>query len=300
MNKRNNFICIGAVHSDYILKLKNNYFKNRSNPIYHEEYLGGVAYNIAKILSFLNQSTKLYSLDCSNYKKKEIQIQGIKFKTLNKIKNNSYYTSVIDKNGKMILGLANMDDYEKLIDTKILKNYRNKKIILDLNLSLKLIKKIVNKYSKNNYICVCGTSAHKIYKIKTLLLDIDTLIVNKQESFNLTNKKTIKESMKYLINKNKNLNIVITNGKKSVNAYLKKKIYLAYPPKTIVKNENGAGDALIAVFNYFICNYSNQLEALNKSVCAGSLKASGYSGNKVKYLKKIDRMFRSLKFKIKN
>mgnify|MGYP000501170195 CR=1 FL=1 len=25
MNKRNNFLCIGAVHPDYILKLKNNY-----------------------------------------------------------------------------------------------------------------------------------------------------------------------------------------------------------------------------------------------------------------------------------
>ena len=41
MNKRNNFICIGAVHSDYILKLKQNYFKNRTNPINQKENLGG-------------------------------------------------------------------------------------------------------------------------------------------------------------------------------------------------------------------------------------------------------------------
>ena len=27
MNKRNDFICIGAVHSDYILRLKQNYLK---------------------------------------------------------------------------------------------------------------------------------------------------------------------------------------------------------------------------------------------------------------------------------
>ena len=57
MNKRNDFICIGAVHSDYILKLKQGYFKNRTNPINHQENLGGVAYNIARILSFFRTSS---------------------------------------------------------------------------------------------------------------------------------------------------------------------------------------------------------------------------------------------------
>ena len=53
MNKRNDFICIGAVHSDYLLNLKQNYFKNRTNPIMQKEKLGGVAYNVAKKLAFL-------------------------------------------------------------------------------------------------------------------------------------------------------------------------------------------------------------------------------------------------------
>ena len=115
MNKRNDFICIGAVHTDYILRLKQNFFKNRTNPINQRENLGGVAYNIAKILSFLDQNTKLYSLNCSKTKKKEIKKHGIKFQSLNEKINQSYYTSVLDKNGKMILGLANMDDYEQLL-----------------------------------------------------------------------------------------------------------------------------------------------------------------------------------------
>ena len=54
MNKRNDFLCIGAVHPDYIVKLKNNYFKNRTNPIKQTQSLGGVAYNIAEKLSFLD------------------------------------------------------------------------------------------------------------------------------------------------------------------------------------------------------------------------------------------------------
>ncbi|SVD74607.1 uncharacterized protein METZ01_LOCUS427461, partial [marine metagenome] len=190
MNKRNYFICIGAVHSDYILRLKQDYYKNRTNPINQQKNLGGVAYNIAKILSFLNQNTKLYSLNCNILQKREIRLQGIKFKSLNKEVNERYYYSILDKNGKMIFGLANMDNYEKIINHNFIENYQNKKIILDLNLSLELIKDIINKNYKKNYICICGTSAHKVYKIKNFLNKIDTIILNKQESLTLTKKKT--------------------------------------------------------------------------------------------------------------
>ena len=297
-NKRNDFICIGAVHSDYILGLKQDYFKNRTNPINQEESLGGVAYNIAKKLSFLKQKTILYSLNCNKGQKKEIKLRDIKFKSLNKDIGHRYYASVLDKEGKMILGLANMDDYELPNDYKKLKNFISEKIILDLNLSKKLIKEIINNNFKKNYICVCGTSAHKIYKVKELLKKIDTIILNKQESFALTNKKSIKDSMNYLIKQNKNLNIVITNGKYSVNNYINKINFLTYPPTTKIKNENGAGDALIAIFNYFYCNSSDKFDSINRGICAGALQAAGYEDNKEKYLQKLMKLSRSIKFKI--
>ena len=300
MNKRNDFICIGAVHSDYILRLKQNYFKNRTNPINQHENLGGVAFNVAKMLSFLNQNTKLYSLNCNKIQRKEIKLKGIEFHSLDKNLNQRYYTSILDKNGKMILGLANMDDYEKLIDHKNFKDYTNKKIILDLNLSSSLVKHIINRYSKKNYICVCGTSAHKVYKIKSLLKKVDTIILNKQESLTLTNKDSINDAMTYLTNKNKKLNIVITNGKNAVNAFINNVKYSAHPPPTKIKNENGAGDALSSIFNYFFCNSFEDLDSLNKSICAGSLQASGCKLNKGKYLQKIDRLSKLIKYKVNN
>jgi len=300
MNKRNDFICIGAVHSDYILRLKQNYFINRTNPIKEQENLGGVAYNIAKKLSFLKQNTRLYSLNCTKFQKNEIRKQGIKFRFLNKEIKKRHYTSIIDKNGKMILGLANMDCYEKFNDDKYFKNYINKKIILDLNLSTELIKKIINKNFNKNYICVCGTSTHKVYKIKNLLKKINTIILNKQEGFTLTNTKKIKDSINYLIKKNKKLNIIITNGKYAINAYINGTNFITYPPSININNDNGAGDALSAIFNYFFsCNF-NALDSLNMSVCAGSLQASGYENNKEKYLQKINTLSRAIKFKITN
>ena len=298
MNKRNDFISIGAVHLDYILILKNNYFKNRTNPILHKENLGGVAYNIAQKLSFLDQYSSLYSLNCELIQKKIIKQNKIKFINLNKSIFKRYYTSVIDKNGKMIFGLANMEDYEKKIFFKKLINLKNKNIILDLNLSSEFIQNTINENFKNNYICVCGTSAYKVNKVKKLLNKIDTIIINKQEGFAISKKNSIKDSMSYLIKKNKKLNIIITNGKNAVNAYLDKKNYIIYPPKTKIKNENGAGDALSAIFNYFYCNSFKKLDSLIKGICAGSLQASGFKyNNKEKYLQKINKLSRSIKYK---
>ena len=182
MNKRNDFLCIGAVHPDYIVKLKNNYFKNRTNPVIHKEKLGGVAFNVASKIAFLNEKIELNSINCNSRHKKEIKNQGILFKEINKKIHKRYYSSVLDKKGQLILGLANMDSYEKNINLKLIKNRKNKKIIFDLNFSEKVINFLINKYYKNNYICICGTSAHKVYKIKPLLTKIDTLILNKQES----------------------------------------------------------------------------------------------------------------------
>ena len=300
MNKRNDFICIGAVHPDYILKLKQNYFKNRTNPINHQVNLGGVAYNIAKKLSFLNQNIKLYSLNCDKIQKKEIKLQGIKFKALNKKINTSSYTSVLDKKGKMILGLANMDNYENFIEYNISKNYKKKIFILDLNLSIALITKIINENSKKNYICVCGTSAHKVHKIRKLLIKINTIILNKQESFTLTNKRTIKEAMNLLLKKNKNLNIIISNGKNAINAHINKIEYVVYPPPTSIKNENGAGDSFTAIFNYYFYYSHNGLDSLKRGICGGSLQASGYKNTKENYLQKINKLSKSIKYKITN
>ena len=77
IHKGKKFVCIGAFHKDYIMHLKANYYKNRTNPITQKEDLGGVAYRIASKLSFLNTNTELISLDCDNEFKKELKKKNI-------------------------------------------------------------------------------------------------------------------------------------------------------------------------------------------------------------------------------
>ena len=129
-DNKNSFVCIGAVHIDYILQLQKKHFKNRTNPITQKEFLGGVAYNIALKLSFLKQNIELISLNCKNEIKKKILKNKIKFKPLTKQYYNRSYSSVLNNKGEMILGLANMDNYEKTNISKKLKYLKIKILFL--------------------------------------------------------------------------------------------------------------------------------------------------------------------------
>ena len=48
---KNIFVCIGAIHHDYLINLKKTIINYRTNPIIHKSRIGGVAYNVAKIIS---------------------------------------------------------------------------------------------------------------------------------------------------------------------------------------------------------------------------------------------------------
>jgi len=297
-DKRNNFVCIGALHPDYVLQLKNNYFKNRTNPISHTKHLGGVAYNIASKLAFLNIKTELISLNCNSINKRTLIKNRIKFTSLSKKVYERYYTSILNHKGEMILGLAYMDNYEKISTISNLKKQINKNIIIDLNLHHRNIKSLITKYHYKNNICICGTSSHKVYKIRDSLTKINILILNKQESLSLTNKISIKEALQNLIEQNNKLIIIITNGKNTIFAYHNSMIYSCKPLNVKIKNENGAGDVMSALFNYYLLKLNNFNEVLAKSVVAGGLQVSGYHSDIKTYLQKIDRLSKNIKVKV--
>ena len=299
IDKRKKFVCIGAVHTDNILQFKTKHFNNRTNPVKKTQYLGGVAYNIAEKLSFLNLKTKLISLNWQKKNIAKILKKKITFKALSREIYDRSYTSVLNKKGEMILGLADMDNYERPLTIKNMVNIKNNNIIFDLNLSLKTIKSLISKYSLLNTISVCGTSAYKVHKIKRLLPKINILILNKQESLNLSNKKNINDALKFIITKNKNLTAVITNGKNSVKAYHNKNTYICKPPKTTIKNENKAGDIMSAFFYYYFFQKLNFATVLSKSIAAGTLHVSGFISTKTNYLKKIDKLSENIKVRIK-
>ena len=274
LKSKNIFVCIGAIHHDYLLNLKKNIINLRSNQIRQKSRIGGVAYNIAELLSnFVD--VNFYSLAINEEIRKKIS-KKIFIHQINKIYTDRYYLALSDKNNKFLLGLANTDEYENNKSLKI-PNINNKNIIFDLNFSKIYLERSINKLSKNNKIIVCATSVHKVIKIKKIINKIDFIFLNKAELLKLTNSSNIILGVKKILKQNKKIKIITTNSKNNVifgsNEFIKK----IKPPSIKVVNENGAGDALAAMMLYLFSINEKMNYILKTSVACGSYYASGKS-----------------------
>ena len=288
---KNIFVCIGAIHHDYLLNLKKNIINLRTNPIIHKNRIGGVAYNVAELISIF-ANIQFYSLKINKELQNKIS-KNISIKEIDKKISERYYIALSYKNNKFILRLANTDVYEKKIFLKI-PNITNKFIIFDLNFSKVFIENAINKLSNRNKIIVCATSIHKIIKIKKVLKKIDIIFLNKAELIKLTNISNIENGVKKILKINKNIKIIATNSKNNVIYADNKKIIRIKPPKIKVTNENGAGDALAGMMLYLLSKGYNKNEILKYSVACGSYYASGKKLNFKKDLIKIKNISRKV------
>ena len=276
-----NFLCVGACHNDNILKLKSKYKLFRTNPVYSQNKPGGVSSNIASTLRFFNKNIHLFSLKISSILKKKINNKKIKYHNISYIKNDGFYTAILNTSGKLILGLASNETYEKLkkINTLLIDKYIKEKtyLIIDLCFNESLTNNIVNYYYKKKInIMVAGTSLFKIYRIRKSLNKISALCLNEDELLMLSRKKTIKQSLGYILENNPKISLAVTRGRKSAIMIINKKKYIGIIPKVNIKNENGAGDAFAAMF--FLCSAANFLPStiLSLSITLGCLNVMDY------------------------
>ena len=287
---KNNFICFGAVHHDYVFELKNDLIKYRTNPVKHKESYGGVAHNVARMISN-HENVSFFSLmtdkETINYLKK----YKIDFLPLNKKIEKRYYGVLINKYKKFELGIANTDAYEKFTKITNLKFF-NKYIVLDLNFSEKFIQSVVSQNFKKNHITICGTSIFKIHKVKKIIKKINCLILNKEELYSLSKIRNIKKSIMKIINLNPYINIIVSNADKKTYGYEAANFISCKPPKVKAVNENGAGDVMTGTYIYYKSKKHDMNSALSLAVAAGTLYAKSKN-------KKINLNYKSIK-KINN
>ena len=268
---KNNFIFFGAVHQDYVFELKNDLIKYRTNPVKHKESYGGVAHNVARMISN-HENVSFFSLmtdkETINYLKK----YKIDFLPLNKKIEKRYYGVLVNKYKKFELGIANTDAYEKFTKITNLK-FLNKFIVLDLNFSEKFIQSVVNQNFKKNHITICGTSIFKIDKVKKIIKKINCLILNKEELYALSKIRNIKKSIMKIINLNPFINIIVSNADKKTYGYELSNFISCKPPKIEPVNENGAGDVMTGTYIYYKSKDHKMNSALSLAVAAGTLYA---------------------------
>ena len=287
---KNNFIFFGAIHQDYVFELKNDLIKYRTNPVKHKESYGGVAHNVARMISN-HENVSFFSLmsdkETINYLKKN----KIDFIPLNKKIEKRYYGVLVNKYKKFELGIANTDAYEKFTKITNLK-FLNKYIVLDLNFSEKFIQSVVSQNFKKNHITICGTSIFKINKVKKIIRKINCLILNKEELYSLSKIKNIKKSIMKIINLNPYINIIVSNADKKTWGYETSNFISCKPPNIKPVNENGAGDVMTGTYIYYRSKDYKMNSALSLAVAAGTLYAKSKK-------KKINLNYKSIK-KINN
>ena len=292
---KNNFIFFGAVHQDYVFELKNDLIKYRTNPVKHKESYGGVAHNVARMISN-HENVSFFSLmtdkETINYLKK----YKIDFLPLNKKIEKRYYGVLVNKYKKFELGIANTDAYEKF--TKIINlKFLNKYIVLDLNFSEKFIHSVVNQNFKKNHITICGTSLFKIHKVKKIIKKINCLILNKEELYSLSKIRNIKKSIKKIISLNPYINIIVSNADKNTYGYEAGDFISCKPPKIKAVNENGAGDVMTGTYIYYKSKEHKINSALSLAVAAGTLYAKSKNRKININLNSIKKINNTIKYK---
>ena len=287
---KNNFIFFGAVHQDYVFELKNDLIKYRTNPVKHKESYGGVAHNVARMISN-HEKVSFFSLMTDKETINYLKRYKIDFIPLNKKIEKRYYGILLNKYKKFELGIANTDAYEEFTKLTNLK-FLNKYIVLDLNFSEKFIQSVVNQNYKKNHIIICGTSLFKIHKVQKIIKKINYLILNKEELYSLSKIRNIKKSILKIINLNPHINIIVSNADKKTYGYEAANFISCKPPKIKPINENGAGDVMTGTYIYYKSKNHKINSALSHAVAAGTL----YAKSKIR---KINLNYKSIK-KINN
>lgn len=296
---KNNFIFFGAVHQDFVFELKNDLIKYRTNPIKQSESYGGVAHNVAKVISN-HEKISFFSLMIDKESLQYLKELNIDFISLNKKIEKRFYGILVNKFKKFQLGIANTEAYEKFDNKKLNLQFLNKNIVLDLNFSKEFIKKIVNKNYKTNNITVCGTSPFKVYKVKNIIKKINCLILNKEELFALTKYRNINKSIKFITSINPYINLIVSNADKKTYGYELSKLISCKPPKVKVVKENGAGDVMAGIYVYYKSKDHKLENALSLGVAAGVLHARNKIKKNLNYnsIKKVSNKVKIKKEKL--
>ena len=136
---------------------------------------------------------------------------------------------------------------------------------------------------------VSGTSSFKINRIKESLNMISGLCLNEDEIYMLTKKNNLKESINFILKKNKKISLAITRGNKPVLMVYDGILYEGIVPKIKIVNENGAGDAFTSIFFLSLSAKFNPILTLTLSIALGCINVIEY---KNKNLLEFDKKFK--------
>jgi pseudouridine kinase len=259
LNAEYPIVCVGAANVDRKFFVHNELIHGTSNPIQSAHSVGGVARNIGENLGRLGESVALITTRGDDGEWKTIEEETSSFINLDfaehiEGQSTGCYTALINHEGEMEYGFADMNIYDHLTPEVLIKQTyilkRAKCIIADLNtpkVSLDFLCAYAEKHDIN--LVLIPVSGPKMNRLPDNLNPVNWLIVNRDETeahFNIkinSDEELLKAAAMW--NDAGVSHVIVTNGVKSI-AYSGKddggKIYSIIPSEKVV-DVTGAGDS---------------------------------------------------------
>lgn len=191
LNQRNTIVCIGAANLDRKIKTETELIGYTSNPVNSQISIGGVVRNVAENLGRLEHEVSLISTVGNDPEWERIKTLSTPFMNTDGAiivegESTGCYTALLDKEGEMYLGLADMSIYDKFTPELLIKKQHLLKnaycIVVDLNCP-KATLEFIFAYAQKQQIkvAVIAVSEPKMRHLPTALNAVDYLFINKGE-----------------------------------------------------------------------------------------------------------------------
>lgn len=261
INVSNKVCVIGAFHRDKILKVVAHAFPYRSNPVVSSTQLGGVGLNIARSLwTGVNNGQFKFDIKfvtaLSKFDedlKKWLQDCGIEscFTQIDKPSPN--YTAILDQNGKLLIGAADMRLYDSVEASDLISMLpaNPMAVIFDANFPDRTMFEVVDNLPEETKLLAVGTSVQKVERFLPLLRRLDALVVNRSEAKKLENDHdNVVPLASSLVDRltRSNSCVLVSDGAELAALACGNEVVSCRPPRIELTSENGAGDAMAAAF----------------------------------------------------
>ena len=192
LNEEEPIICIGGANIDRRYLVKDKMIQGTSHNVQSRTNVGGVARNVAENLGRLEEKVMLFSVTGNDTEWKMIENQSEHFMNLKAVDRiegcpTGTFMEVIDMNGEMVLGLAEVDIFDKMTPEWLSKHLsvlkRSKYIIADLNCpkdTIEFLNSFAIKY--NIPIALMTVSVQRLNNLPDYLGGIKVLVTKHNET----------------------------------------------------------------------------------------------------------------------
>lgn len=257
--------CIGGIDIDRKARVANKARPGTSNPVKVTSCSGGVAGNIARSLTRLGCRVSLFSIlgrDVDGDRLlRELEADGVDASAV--VRSARYptanYTAVLEADGQLFIGLADMDIFEELdlhwSDSIARRIAQCSLWIVDTNLPASTLERLLRTHKHNATVLLDPISIAKSVRVRSALDAISILFPNRHELAELSGQ-TVKtrDDIANAATEIRRLGVdtvVVTLGEDGVYFHDSRRgRFLPAIPAEEVRDVTGAGDALVAGYAY--------------------------------------------------